>query len=77
MCMRKKTVVGCASYPGPERSIPLGEVGVNGAGPLAILTYGNGHYLSTQAAKTLQAEGIETRIIDMRWLAPNADGTVS
>ena len=60
------------------RSIPFArqdhpawrEVGVHGDGPLAILTYGNGNYLSHQAAKDLAAEGIDTRIIDMRWLAP-------
>jgi 2-oxoisovalerate dehydrogenase E1 component len=59
-----------ASYPAPDRRIGLGEVGVDGDGPLAILTYGNGRYLSTQAAADLKAEGIETRIIDLRWLAP-------
>jgi 2-oxoisovalerate dehydrogenase E1 component len=59
-----------ASYPAPDRRIGLGEVGVDGDGPLAILTYGNGRYLSTQAAADLQAEGIDTRIIDLRWLAP-------
>lgn len=59
-----------AHYPAPDRSIGLGEVGVEGDGPLAILTYGNGRYLSTQAAADLKAEGIETRVIDMRWLAP-------
>ena len=59
-----------ASYPAPDRRIGLGEVGVDGDGPLAILTYGNGRYLSTQAAVDLKAEGIETRIIDLRWLAP-------
>lgn len=58
------------AYPPPERRIALGEVGVQGDGPLAILTYGNGRYLSTQAAADLKAEGIETRIIDMRWIAP-------
>lgn len=57
-------------YPTPERRIGLGEVGVEGDGPLAILTYGNGRYLSTQAAADLAAEGIRTRIIDLRWLAP-------
>ncbi len=57
-------------YPSPDKCIPLGEVGVTGDGPLAILSYGNGHYLSQQAAKDLQAKGIETRIIDMRWIAP-------
>lgn len=58
------------TYPSPEKRIELGEVGVTGDGPLAIVTYGNGHYLSQQAAKTLAEQGIETRIIDMRWLVP-------
>jgi 2-oxoisovalerate dehydrogenase E1 component len=57
-------------YPAPDQYIDLGEVGVTGDGPLAIVTYGNGHYLSNQAAKTLKAKGIETRIIDIRWIAP-------
>lgn len=59
-----------ATYPSPDQSIALGEVGVDGDGPLAILTYGNGRYLSTQAAADLKAQGIDTRAIDMRWLAP-------
>ena len=57
-------------YPAPDETIPMGEVGVAGDGPLAIITYGNGHYLSQQAAKTLADQGINTRIIDMRWLSP-------
>ncbi|MDG1737179.1 MAG: thiamine pyrophosphate-dependent enzyme [Paracoccaceae bacterium] len=57
-------------YPAPDQFIDLGEVGVTGDGPLAIVTYGNGHYLSHQAAKALKAKGIETRIIDIRWIAP-------
>jgi 2-oxoisovalerate dehydrogenase E1 component len=58
------------SYPAPDRRIALGEVGVTGDGPLAILTYGNGHYLSQQAAKALEGRGVAARIIDMRWIAP-------
>jgi len=57
-------------YPSPDKHIDLGEVGVTGDGPLAIITYANGHYLSQQAARTLQSNGIKTRIIDMRWVAP-------
>lgn len=57
-------------YPAPDERIGLGEVGVTGDGPLAILTYGNGHYLSRQAARQLADKGINTRIIDIRWLAP-------
>ena len=58
-------------YPAPGQRIALGEVGVHGTGQdLAIVTYGNGHYLSQQALPDLQAAGVNTRIIDMRWLAP-------
>lgn len=57
-------------YPGRDERIALGDVGVTGDGPLAIITYGNGHYLSQQAAKVLRSQGIDTRIIDMRWIAP-------
>jgi 2-oxoisovalerate dehydrogenase E1 component len=57
-------------YPSPDKHIDLGEVGVTGDGPLAIITYANGHYLSQQAARTLESNGIKTRIIDMRWVAP-------
>ncbi len=58
-------------YPSPDQRIALGEVGVHGDGTdMAIVTYGNGHYLSHQALPDLQAAGLKTRIIDMRWLAP-------
>ncbi|WP_170401441.1 dehydrogenase E1 component subunit alpha/beta [Ruegeria arenilitoris] len=58
-------------YPAPSECIALGEVGVHGEGTdLAIVTYGNGHYLSKQALPELAAAGLKTRIIDMRWLAP-------
>ena len=58
-------------YPALDQSIPLGEVGQHGEGSdLAIVTYGNGRYLSTQAQADLEARGIKTRIIDLRWLAP-------
>jgi len=37
---------------------------------LCILTYGNGYYLSRQAQKILTKQGINCRVIDLRWLAP-------
>ncbi len=37
---------------------------------LAIITYGNGTYLSRRAAKRLEQSGVKSRIIDLRWLAP-------
>lgn len=59
------------TYPAPDRRIELGEIAVAGDGTdLAIVSYANGYYLSTQAAKSLKEMGINVRVIDMRWLAP-------
>ncbi len=58
-------------YPAPDAVIRLGEVGQHGDGTdLAIVTYGNGTYLSRQAEARLAAEGVKARVIDMRWLSP-------
>lgn len=59
------------TYPSPDQRISLGEVGAHGDGTdLAIVTYGNGRYLSTQAQAELAVHGVKTRIVDLRWLAP-------
>lgn len=59
------------SYPAPDRRIALGEVGIVGDGTdLAIISYANGYFLSTQASKVLKENDINARLIDMRWLAP-------
>ncbi len=48
-----------------------GSVRRHGAGrDLLILTYGNGVYLSLRARRRLQERGIDTTVIDLRWLAP-------
>ena len=58
-------------YPAPDQHIPLGSVGVHGNGTdLAIVTYGNGHYLSRQAQHDLAEAGLQVRVIDLRWIAP-------
>ena len=58
-------------YPAPDQRIALDEVGVHGDGAdLAIVTYGNGHYLSRQAQLDLAKAGVQARVIDLRWLAP-------
>ena len=58
-------------YPDPSQTIALGQVGVDGTGTdLAIVTFGNGTYLSHQARPEIEAAGIATRIIDTRWLSP-------
>jgi 2-oxoisovalerate dehydrogenase E1 component len=60
-----------SDYPSPEKRIGLNDIGIHGKGrDLAIVTYGNGHYLSRQAVETLEASGVKTRVIDLRWLAP-------
>jgi len=58
-------------YPDPSELIPLGAVGQHGTGAdLAIVTYGNGYYLSRQAEARLAVDGVKVRVIDMRWLSP-------
>ena len=59
-------------YPAAGVRAPLGEVGVSGSGTdLAIVTYGNGAWLSHQAVKLLaEQHGIAAKIVDLRWLAP-------
>ncbi|WP_299507473.1 alpha-ketoacid dehydrogenase subunit alpha/beta [uncultured Roseobacter sp.] len=57
-------------YPPQDERIAFGEVGVTGDGPLAIISFGNGHLLSRQAQAVLEQDGIDTRVIDLRWLSP-------
>jgi 2-oxoisovalerate dehydrogenase E1 component len=62
-----------ADYAAPNaaQQISFGELGMHGGGrDLAIITYGNGYYLSRQAEAELRASGIDLRIIDLRWLHP-------
>ncbi len=63
--------------PGEGAPISLGQVGLHGDGrDLAIVTYGNGYYLSRQAERILAAEGAAVRVIDLRWLAPLDEGAL-
>jgi len=64
-------------YPAPDKHIPLGQIGVHGTGKdVAIVTFGNGVHLSTQAQHKLARDKIETRVIDMRWLAPLPEAAI-
>jgi 2-oxoisovalerate dehydrogenase E1 component len=65
--------------PDQDQVIALGTLGQFGKGTeLAIITYGNGYFLSHQAAGELEASGIDLRIIDLRWLHPlNAEAIVA
>ena len=58
--------------------IKLGDISVYGSGnDLAIISYGNGYYLSRKAEKILSGKWkIKTRIIDLRWLSPLAEDEI-
>ncbi|MBC6403570.1 MAG: MFS transporter [Hyphomonadaceae bacterium] len=61
-------------YPDPntQQRIKPGDIACHGDGKdLAVITYGNGTYLSLQAQKILAGQhNINGRVIDMRWLSP-------
>jgi 2-oxoisovalerate dehydrogenase E1 component len=63
-----------ADYIAPDaaQQIALGEPAIFGDGTdLCIVTYGNGYFLSRQAAAVLaKAHGVKLRIVDLRWLHP-------
>ncbi len=64
--------------PGEGKPAPLGATAQHGRGTeLAILSYGNGYYLSRQAAEILKkTHGLKVRTIDMRWLAPVPEAAI-
>jgi 2-oxoisovalerate dehydrogenase E1 component len=53
--------------------VPIGRARVYASGPnddLTIITFGNGVRMSLSAAAQLSADGIGTRVVDLRWLSP-------
>ncbi|WP_369600654.1 thiamine pyrophosphate-dependent enzyme [Hahella sp. SMD15-11] len=54
-----------------QREIRHGEVGVHGQGTgVAVVTYGNGLYLTLQVLARRPDIAAEVRVIDLRWLMP-------
>ncbi|XTZ18741.1 transketolase C-terminal domain-containing protein [Micromonospora echinospora] len=52
---------------------PIGRARVYGVGSaedITIITFGNGVRMSLRAAAHLAAEGVGTRVVDLRWLSP-------
>ncbi|WBB79809.1 thiamine pyrophosphate-dependent enzyme [Micromonospora sp. WMMD882] len=65
------------TYQGPGgwvgSHVPVGRARVYGVGSaedVTIITFGNGVRMSLRAAAQLAAEGVGTRVVDLRWLAP-------
>jgi 2-oxoisovalerate dehydrogenase E1 component len=64
-----------APYPAPPLwgsfHAPIGRASVWGAGAdLTIVSYGNGLRMSMRVAAELERDGIDCRVVDLRWLAP-------
>jgi 2-oxoisovalerate dehydrogenase E1 component len=61
-----------SDFPAHGEAIAVGEARAYNeeAKGLTIVSYANGLYLSLKAAKALEAEGIEARVVDLRWLNP-------
>lgn len=58
-------------YPDIDEESYIGEITSHGKGEVAIVTYGNGTYLSMKAQKILKEKhGIKTEVIDLKWIAP-------
>jgi 2-oxoisovalerate dehydrogenase E1 component len=55
----------------PDVHVPIGSARVYGAGEdLTIVTCGNGTYMSLRVQRRLAEEGVDARVVDIRWLAP-------
>jgi 2-oxoisovalerate dehydrogenase E1 component len=64
-----------APYPPPSEwsacHAPIGSARVHGdGGELTIVTFANGTYMSLRVAQRLAADGIDVRVVDVRWLVP-------
>ncbi|GGK19629.1 MFS transporter [Pilimelia terevasa] len=64
-------------YPPPQRwadaHVPIGRARtyeVGSGADLTVLTFGNGVRLSLRAAHALAADGVGSRVVDLRWLNP-------
>jgi 2-oxoisovalerate dehydrogenase E1 component len=60
-----------APYPSPSAHVPLGTGRTYGDGAdLTLVTFGNGVRMSLRVARRLSTEGVQARVLDLRWLSP-------
>ncbi|WP_266171152.1 thiamine pyrophosphate-dependent enzyme [Dyella subtropica] len=67
-------------YPAPGEAMTLGEGRVynEGANDLVVFTFGNGVPMALRAAREIEAKhGWQTRVVDLRWLAPLNDAFIA
>jgi 2-oxoisovalerate dehydrogenase E1 component len=51
--------------------VPIGSARTHGEGAdLTVVTFGNGVRMSLRVAQRLAAQGIEVRVLDLRWISP-------
>jgi 2-oxoisovalerate dehydrogenase E1 component len=60
-----------------DRQVPIGSARTHGDGrDLTIVTFGNGLRMSLRVAKRLAGQGIQARVLDLRWVMPLPVGDV-
>jgi len=66
------------TLPADDYVVPIGKAAVRRAGrDLSILTYGAMVWTALDAARTLEAEGIDAEVIDLRTLFPLDEDTIA
>ncbi|PZS35975.1 MAG: MFS transporter [Pseudonocardiales bacterium] len=62
---------GWLGHYSPDLHVPIGSARTHGEGTdLTIVTFGNGVRMSLRVAKRLAGQGIQARVVDLRWLSP-------
>jgi len=51
-------------------SVDVPGLSGDGTDDLTVLTFGNGLFMSLRVARRLEAEGVRTRVVDLRWISP-------
>jgi len=55
----------------PPGEAPLGAARTYGnGGDLTIVSWANGLHMSLRVARRLEPQGVQSRVVDLRWLAP-------
>lgn len=57
--------------PDPAVHVPIGAACTHGeGGDLTIVTFGNGLFMSLRVQRRLERQGVQARVVDMRWVCP-------